>query len=246
MLNSAYKHFDKKNYHFIEIDNFPENIVNFSSSAPSGEKSAFSENLYNGEKSSENYKNFLKWLFQTFKTTEETFRKSLLKRFDLKNCEKILITGCRNRDDIKCLVNLLQKNYNDRYFEIHAQDLCEKMVCYSWSQTKDLEFNGSIFYNVSNAEDLPYKSRYFDGVFHFGGINFFDNIKKGIDEMERVTKIGGKIVFGDEGIGEWLIGTEYFNMLVENNPVWKNKIPLHLLPSNSENVKIEYLLGNCF
>jgi ubiquinone/menaquinone biosynthesis C-methylase UbiE/uncharacterized protein YbaR (Trm112 family) len=51
---------------------------------------------------------------------------------------------------------------------------------------------------LGNAEQLPYQDNSFDGVFHLGGINFFNDKKKAIDEMIRVTKPGRRILICDE------------------------------------------------
>jgi short-subunit dehydrogenase/ubiquinone/menaquinone biosynthesis C-methylase UbiE len=49
-----------------------------------------------------------------------------------------------------------------------------------------------------NAEALPYQDNSFDSVLHIGGINFFDDKQKAIDEMIRVARPGAKIVICDE------------------------------------------------
>ena len=49
-----------------------------------------------------------------------------------------------------------------------------------------------------NAEQLPYQDNTFDGVFHVGGINFFNDKKKAIEEMIRVAKPGTRILIADE------------------------------------------------
>jgi len=103
-----------------------------------------------------------------------------------------------------------------------------------------------LFFTVSNATDLPYKSKYFDRVFHFGGINLFGNLSGSINEMERVTKYGGKVVFGDEGIAEHLRNSEYFRIVTTNNSLYTARNPFHLLPENSTNCELTYLLQNCF
>jgi ubiquinone/menaquinone biosynthesis C-methylase UbiE/uncharacterized protein YbaR (Trm112 family) len=51
---------------------------------------------------------------------------------------------------------------------------------------------------LGNAEELPFKDESFDSVFHIGGINFFSNQKKAINEMIRVAKPGTKIIICDE------------------------------------------------
>jgi ubiquinone/menaquinone biosynthesis C-methylase UbiE len=45
---------------------------------------------------------------------------------------------------------------------------------------------------------LPFKDESFDVVFHFGGINFFNDKAAAIREMARVAKFGTKFVIGDE------------------------------------------------
>jgi ubiquinone/menaquinone biosynthesis C-methylase UbiE/uncharacterized protein YbaR (Trm112 family) len=51
---------------------------------------------------------------------------------------------------------------------------------------------------LGNAEQLPYLDNTFDGVFHIGGINFFNDKKKAIEEMIRVAKPGTRILIADE------------------------------------------------
>ena len=51
---------------------------------------------------------------------------------------------------------------------------------------------------LANGEDLPFKEDSFDSVFHIGGINFFNNQQKAIDEMIRVAKPGTRIIICDE------------------------------------------------
>jgi len=52
--------------------------------------------------------------------------------------------------------------------------------------------------DLGNAEQLPYQDNTFDGVFHIGGINFFNDKKKAIEEMIRVAKPGARILIADE------------------------------------------------
>ncbi|UCD97828.1 MAG: methyltransferase domain-containing protein [Chloroflexota bacterium] len=51
---------------------------------------------------------------------------------------------------------------------------------------------------LGNAEQLPYQDNTFEAVFHIGGINFFNNKKKAIDEMVRVARPGGRVLIADE------------------------------------------------
>ena len=51
---------------------------------------------------------------------------------------------------------------------------------------------------LGNGEQLPFKDEAFEGIFHVGGINFFNNKKAAIDEMIRVAKHGTRILIADE------------------------------------------------
>lgn len=51
---------------------------------------------------------------------------------------------------------------------------------------------------LGNGEHLPFQDESFAGVFHVGGINFFNNKKAAIDEMIRVAQPGARILIADE------------------------------------------------
>lgn len=51
---------------------------------------------------------------------------------------------------------------------------------------------------LGNGEQLPFQDESFQGVFHVGGINFFNDKKCAIDEMIRIAKPGARILIADE------------------------------------------------
>jgi len=51
---------------------------------------------------------------------------------------------------------------------------------------------------LGNGEQLPFKDESFTGVFHVGGINFFNNKEAAIYEMIRVARPGARILIADE------------------------------------------------
>ncbi|HVN59284.1 MAG TPA: methyltransferase domain-containing protein [Bacteroidales bacterium] len=51
-----------------------------------------------------------------------------------------------------------------------------------------------------NAQFLPFADDSFDSLFHFGGINLFNDPGKAISEFVRVVRKGGTVSWGDEGI----------------------------------------------
>jgi ubiquinone/menaquinone biosynthesis C-methylase UbiE len=56
--------------------------------------------------------------------------------------------------------------------------------------------NWSLFHCC--AEDLPFQDNTFDMVFHVGGINFFSDRQKAVDEMIRVAQANSKLLIADE------------------------------------------------
>lgn len=54
----------------------------------------------------------------------------------------------------------------------------------------------------ANAQYLPFADNSFDALFHFGGINLFNDPSKAISEFVRVTKSGGIVAWGDEGFSQ--------------------------------------------
>ncbi len=48
------------------------------------------------------------------------------------------------------------------------------------------------------AEDLPFADDAFDIVFHIGGINFFNDKARAVQEMIRVAKTGSRLLIADE------------------------------------------------
>lgn len=65
-------------------------------------------------------------------------------------------------------------------------------------QRKMRKFGASVELFLGQAEHLPFKDESFDVVYQMGGINFFSDQGKAIDEMVRVAKPGSKIVIMDE------------------------------------------------
>lgn len=83
-------------------------------------------------------------------------------------------------------------------------------------------------------------------IFHIGEINTFTEIERAFKEFVRVVKPGGNIVISDEGMAPWLLNTEYGDELVKLNGLYKEKVPLELLPQNVQDVTLRWVMGNAF
>jgi ubiquinone/menaquinone biosynthesis C-methylase UbiE len=93
---------------------------------------------------------------------------------------------------------------------------------------------------LGNAETLPYRDNSFDSVFHIGGINFFNNKRKAIEEMIRVAKPGTRILIADEtekGVRAYNAAAPGFSRGVGAD---KKKVlaPVDLVPSEMLEVKV--------
>ncbi len=204
-----------------------------------------SQAMYKKDDAESVYENFLAWLFATFKQDETAFRNSLIEKLNLKEGDRVLVTGCGLGDDIiYILPKIGQKG------QLFAQDISDLMIAATARRLSGADkFSNdrdNIFLSVSNASKLPYLDSYFDAAYHFGGINLFSDIKSAIHEMARVVKVGGKILIGDEGVAPWLKDHEYGKAAICNNKLWALEAPLSLLPETASNVHLSWILGNCF
>jgi ubiquinone/menaquinone biosynthesis C-methylase UbiE/uncharacterized protein YbaR (Trm112 family) len=101
---------------------------------------------------------------------------------------------------------------------------------------------------LGNAERLPYQDNTFASVFHVGGINFFNDKGKAIEEMIRVAKPGSRILISDEKER----GAQAYDRLI---PGFKKKVgkereavvaPLALIPPEMLDVRLFDVWGGWF
>ena len=191
----------------------------------------------------EKYDAAVDWLFRSFYENEDAVREQMIDLLHLTPGAKVLEIGSGTGRDSFRLVRRL----NDRG-EFFVQDLSEQMVLKTRERLKAESARPFVKINcfVSTARFLPIPDVYFDAVFHFGGFNNFSEPKKTLAEMTRVVKQGGRIVFGDESLPPWLEGTEFGEIIVANNPLFKHKMPLEHLPINAREVTLRWILGGCF
>jgi SAM-dependent methyltransferase len=106
--------------------------------------------------------------------------------------------------------------------------------------------DATIEYLLANGSYLPFEDHTFDAVFHFGGINQFGEVRRALSEMTRVTRIGGRVVVGDEGVPPWLRDQEFGTVLINANPLYQHEPPLRSIPVGAREVCLRWLLGNAF
>jgi SAM-dependent methyltransferase len=196
------------------------------------------------ETTSDGYDSVMDWLFECFYESEDEVREKMLSLLNIQPADKVLETGCGTcRDSIR-IVNKLGK-----HGQLFLQDLSPRMLEIGRKKIEALKSGASspaIEYFIGNATRLPFPDGYFDSAFHFGGLNLFSDKKLAIAEMARVVRVGGRVVFGDEGLGSWLRETTYGKILLNSNQLYKHSAPLELLPENALDVCARWILGNSF
>lgn len=199
--------------------------------------------MYDAGDSAAIYRNFLNWLYATFGEDEAHFRQSLIASLHLHAGARVLITGCGLGDDVFAVLDA-----HGAACQVYACDLSRAMVrgtALALGERSDAQ-RGSVSLSVCDACELPFADGSFDAAFHFGGINLFADPARAIAEMTRVVREGGRVAFGDEGVAPWLKDTDYGRMVVANNPLWAADSLIAQLPFAAVNVKLSWLLGNCF
>lgn len=201
------------------------------------------ENEYTHANAAEIHDNAFKWLFASFGSDESILRRNLVSRLRLDKGQKVLITGVGAGNDLPYISEGLQGTGI-----VFAQDISKQMLLSGVERTKaDARLSGlKIHYSVSDATNLPFGDDVFDAAYHFGGINLFPSISKGISEMNRVVKPGGRVVIGDEGIAPWLKNKEYGKMIINNNALCSYDAPISYLPDTAREVNLSWELGYYF
>jgi ubiquinone/menaquinone biosynthesis C-methylase UbiE len=200
-------------------------------------------NEYAITNAAEVHDNSLRWVFATFGVEEFALRERLMARLQVRKGQKILLTGAGAGNDIPYLVEGMAGEGI-----VYAQDIAKQMLLAGFERYSGLAQSSGVqlHFSVSDATSLPFVDGYFDAAYHFGGINLFPDVRKGIAEMNRVVRPGGVIVIGDEGIAPWLKDSEYGRMQIRNNPLYDYDPPLALLPESAKDVRLTWELGNCF
>lgn len=193
---------------------------------------------YAGERARE-YDRRMEVLFQTFATDEPTVREQLTSLLGLRPGARVLETGCGTGRDT---VHLAAKAG-----VVYATDLSADMIRVGRARVAEAGLGTDrVHLFVSDATRLPFAGAYFDAAYHFGGLNLFPDIQRGIAEMARVVKPGGKVVFGDEGLAPWLADSEFGKILVNSNPLYRFQPPLALLPVSARDVACRWIMNGAF
>jgi ubiquinone/menaquinone biosynthesis C-methylase UbiE len=183
-----------------------------------------------------------KFLYQTFKThgeNETELRNEFIDKLKLNADSKVLEIACGTGRDSELIAKRLDPNG-----KLVLQDISPSMLKVCQEKLRDLKTN--IEYCISNAAYLPFPDKVFDAVYSFGGLGEFPEIKRSLAEMVRVTKVGGKIVVGDESMPPWLRNTYFSKVLTKTNPQFDAKVPLKDIPVEARKLTLQWVIGGVF
>ncbi len=162
---------------------------------------------------------------------ERKARKVILDRLDL-NGGRVLEVSIGSGDNLPCLLE------SPTVGEVYGLDISAAQLARCRNFVTKRGWSVDLFLGM--AEVLPFKTESFDGVFHIGGINFFSEKKKAIDEMIRVARPGSKIVIADESerLAKFIARIGGFSRSYQGRKV-DTSVPVHLVPDTMEEIRVD-------
>jgi ubiquinone/menaquinone biosynthesis C-methylase UbiE len=219
-------------------DNYPINdgIPDFT--YPSLSESQKNQHDYY-ENNAETYDDIQGITFALQNEDESKVRKEMVANLGLHRNSKVLELTCGTGRDSVHIANFL-----DETGELYLQDLSGAML--RQCKKKLAGINVPVKYSIGNATHLSFPDNYFDAVYSFGGLNVFDDCKRSMQEMVRVTKPGGRIVVGDESMPPWLYNTEFGKTMLNANPLFNFHVPLDKIPAEARDVTVKWVIGGVY
>lgn len=162
---------------------------------------------------------------------ERKFREPFLRELNIKGTDKVLEISVGTGDNFRFL---------NKQAEYVGVDISMGMLRQAKRHLKRWKIKSTLVH--CEGESLPFENEFFDVVFHCGGINFFNDKQKAIQEMIRVAKSGTKLLIVDET--DKLVRENY-----QKNPFLKGKfkepdkatIPTELIPKEMTDIKSEII-----
>ena len=201
------------------------------------EKDAQARSFYDGR--SDAYDAYLYLTFKTHGEDEQKLRHQFIDALNLQPSSRVLEVSCGTGRDSEIIARRLGPDG-----QLHLQDISAGMLGRCRQRLAGAAVPTS--YSVSNACYLPYRDGYFDAVYSFGGLGEFSDIKRSLAEMVRVSKVGAKVVVGDESMPPWLRETEFAKILVTTNRQFLAKVPLEEMPVEAREVCLRWVIGGVF
>lgn len=185
------------------------------------------------------YDEYLPLTFMTFSVDEFKVRNEMIDDLHLKPDYTVIEIGAGTGRDSELIAERLSP-----HGKFYVQDISLNILKKSFKKLN--KFNVPIEHSVFNGCYIPFPDNYFDAVYHFGGLNTFSDIKRTLEEINRVTKINGRVVIGDESMPPWLRDTIFGKILMNSNPLYRFELPLEHLPVSARDVRLRWIIGGVF
>jgi ubiquinone/menaquinone biosynthesis C-methylase UbiE/uncharacterized protein YbaR (Trm112 family) len=195
----------------------------------------FARNYYKGIAST--YDQNVDITFALYNENEPEVRNYMIDLLELQPEYKVLEISAGTGKDSELIMKRLSKDG-----ELVSLDISPDMLKFVKEKVRNYEAGSEII--CASACALPFDDNSFDALYCFAGVGHFPSIQKGLSEMARVVKPGGKVVFCEKNVPLWLRETEYGKILINNNPMFAYAAPLEYIPKEARNVGIRWIIGN--
>jgi ubiquinone/menaquinone biosynthesis C-methylase UbiE/uncharacterized protein YbaR (Trm112 family) len=152
-------------------------------------------------------------------------RDEVMNRLELREGSSVLETGMGYGE------NFLWLDRHKKNLRLFGVDIQKEMMANCARNLLQWKISAGIV--RANAQSLPFRDSIFDVVFHLGAINLFEDKRRAIEEMIRVSKPGTHIVIADE--------TEKAGRLFKifTGPAEKIVPPVDLVPGSMQNITLK-------
>lgn len=175
--------------------------------------------------------------FDLFNEEELEVRQEMISMLNLQPNSRVLEVSAGTGKDSELIIKKLGSGG-----ELWLLDISPAMLSKAQQRLGQAALN--LEFIVGNACQLPFNTNYFDALYCFAGVGHFPDLRAGLKEMARVVRPGGRVVFCEKNVPPWLRDTEYGKILVNNNPMFADTVPLALIPVEARKVGVRWTLGN--
>jgi ubiquinone/menaquinone biosynthesis C-methylase UbiE len=212
-----------------------DGIPDFITSDDLIDDAAFARNYYKGIAAT--YDLNVDITFKLYNEDELQVRNSMIDLLNLKPGYSVLEVSAGTGKDSELIASRL-----DNSGHLYCLDISPDMLRFAKERTR--KYNVATEIVCGTACDLPFHDNTFDALYCFAGVGHFPDLHKGLKEMARVVKPGGKVVFCEKNVPEWLRNTDYGKICINNNPMFADPVPLKYIPVEARNVCLRWVNGN--